>query len=436
MKREGDLGWLIRLRWLAIAGQVVLIAGVQVLLSLDLPLGGLFAIVAVEVLTNLALTLARSRLAPLPRATTGAVLALDLLLLTALLHFSGGPFNPFTFLFLVHVSLAAVTLSRSGAWAIAALALAAYGALFLLDTRPAVGALPKEGSHALAGGIGHDPSHIVLHIRGMWVGFAVSAVFIVLFVQQVRAALQRRDRQLEVARARAARSERLAGLATLAAGAAHELATPLSTIAVVAKELERRLSDRDAEVEDVRLIRSEVKRCRQVLDHLAEDAGEWTGEALVEVPLNTWLESATRDLPVVIEGPPPAESFPIPQRALGRTLRGLVKNALDAGASTIRIHAEVTPTSLSIRVQDDGQGMPEEVLARARDPFFTTKPPGQGMGLGLFLAHALVERLGGELDLASKEGEGTTVSIQLPRTGGATSRRIEDAASGPQDTGP
>src|SRR6185312_12802900 len=218
-----NFGWLIRLRFATIAGQAITVAVVRFGLGVPIHLAPLAAIIALEAVSNLVgLGLARIRS---PReAWLLAVMAFDVLAFSALLYFTGGPENPFSFLYLVPIAIAAITLRSAWTWALVFLSLASSAVLFV-QHRP----LPTNGDHA---------SHMALHLRGMWVAFSVAAAFIVYFLLRVRRALGLRDAELESSRNLAARQQRLASLATLAAGAAHELATPLSTIAVVAKELE------------------------------------------------------------------------------------------------------------------------------------------------------------------------------------------------------
>ncbi len=259
----------------------------------------------------------------------------------------------------------------------------------------------------------------------MWAAFAVAAGFTTYFVTRVKAALARRDEALATARAQVERTERLTSLATLAAGAAHELGTPLSTIAVVARDLEEELGALPAAatlVEDARLVRSEVDRCRAVLEQLATEAGQSAGEAPQRVSLGALVGTALQGLErrdrVRVEADD--EEVLVHARAVGRALRSLVNNALDASpaGAAVDVMARTAGAALDLEVRDRGTGMSEEVLVRATEPFFTTKEPGKGMGLGLFLARSVAERLGGVLDLESTPGEGTRVTLHLPLEGG------------------
>jgi two-component system sensor histidine kinase RegB len=260
---------------------------------------------------------------------------------------------------------------------------------------------------------------MALHLQAMLLAFAVAAVLTAHVVVQLSAAIDRRDVELAVARVEVARAERLAALTTLAAGAAHELATPLGTIAIAAAELDRALASQpDALRDDARLIRAEVRRCRDILDRLATDAGDTRGEApetldAVRVVAGVRSELAADAARVDVAGATVACRVSAPPRALVTALVNVVRNALDAGT---RVHLDVAADDARVRfiVRDDGPGMSPTVLARAGEPFFTTKPPGRGMGLGLFLTRTLCEQLGGRLEIASTPGAGTTVTLVLP----------------------
>lgn len=409
--------WLLKLRWAALAGATALVTWGRLALDLELPLQALGLLLAVAASTNLALALLRPRYAPTTGLTT-VVMSLDAVFLTALFYLTGGPSNPFNFLFLVHLALASVILPTRHAWGLVALGSALFGLLFY-DHVP----LARAGAHGAHGG--HDMD---LHLRGMWVAFVVAAIFIVTFVSRVTRTLATRERELARAREDATRSERLASLATLAAGAAHELATPLGTIALVARELELELADREAvgdeAVEDARLIGREVARCRDILQHLRADAADPGGEGITTLEAGQLARMALEGLPqaeqvaLTLNASPTLHTY---ARTVASALRGLVKNALDAsppGASVdLRVAEAPGPVPRVVfEVEDHGEGMDAETLERIGEPFFTTKATGKGMGLGLFLARTLAERLGGHLSHRSEPGQGTVARLVLPTT--------------------
>jgi two-component system sensor histidine kinase RegB len=276
--------------------------------------------------------------------------------------------------------------------------------------------------------------HMQIHLVGMWVAFAVAAGFIVYFLLRITRALAARDAELAAARALAARQERLASLATLAAGTAHELATPLSTIALVARELDRELSDPslyEAARADAKLIRAEVQRCRAILDQMSMRGGEFAPETIGPVDLSHVVDEALGQLakspPIRVDlGASSADlKLQAPPKALSLTLQNLLKNAQEASreGDEVVLRATMDPARLCIEVRDRGVGMSKEVLDRIGEPFFTTKAPGSGMGLGVFVSRAMVERLGGRLSVTSEPAGGTCVTIDLP-TGLPSSGRV------------
>jgi two-component system sensor histidine kinase RegB len=405
-----NLSWLLKLRWVAISGQAIAIGVADLAMSFDLPLLLLLSILLLEVVSNLAAAHWAARRATVAEGALAALMAFDVLLLTIILHLTGGPFNPFSSLYLVHIALAAVALSANHTWALSGFAFVAFGALFFL---------PQDADHSV-----HHADQMRMHLKGMWVALGTAAVFIAYFVTRVRRDLA--DRELELARVRAAaqHSEKLASLATLAAGAAHELASPLSTIAIAASELLAALEQQpgsSAVQGDVRLIRQEVERCRTILNQMALEAGQSAGEGFTRVTASELLGDATEGLDptrikLTLQGADRDALF-VPRRAVGQALRAVIKNALDAtpNAAETSIAVQSRGDTCQVWINDSGPGMRPEVLQRVGEPFFTTKEPGAGMGLGLFLSRAVLERLGGSLHIESEPGRGTRVRLDIPR---------------------
>jgi two-component system sensor histidine kinase RegB len=225
-----------------------------------------------------------------------------------------------------------------------------------------------------------------------------------------------------------ARAEKLEALGTLAAGAAHELASPLSTIAVAVSEAHRELVRSGVEgpvVEDLELVRREVTRCRSILDRMATRSGQpaaglpeqLSAEELIGDVLDELAEAGRVDVEWR-NGAADAQLY-VPSVALAQAIRAVVKNGIDATdtidpAGRVTLRGDHLANRLRLEIADRGPGMPTAVIDRAGEPFFTTKAAGSGMGLGLFLARSVIERLGGSLRLESPKTGGALVTIVLP----------------------
>ncbi|MEM1010639.1 MAG: ATP-binding protein [Planctomycetota bacterium] len=406
------LHWLVRLRWLAALGQLLAIGLAIWLLGLGYGWTPLAVVVAVTLVSNVLLAAALPRLPDPPRSLAAGVVLADVLLLTTLLFFTGGAANPFTLLYVLHVALAASVLGSRWTWIVVGLVGVCFGFVALVH-RP----LEPTSTDVLEGDILLYGQAMALLLVVLLVGY---------FVSRVVASLRQREAELARVREEAQVGERLAAITTLAAGAAHELGTPLATIAVTSREMElaaEKLGD-DALAEDATLVRQQVERCRQILEHLRGDvAGRGTdepGESDVQAcaeAVRDRLRPGRREK-VIIDFRSPVHAAVAP-RALEQALELLVNNAFQAGEAAgidgpVEIDAIQDPFAARVSVIDIGPGMAPEVAARAAEPFFTTKDPGGGMGLGLFLVRLIAEKAGGSFKLNSEVGKGTIATLALP----------------------
>jgi two-component system sensor histidine kinase RegB len=403
-----NIQWLARLRWAEVAGQAVTVLAGQFLLGGSLPIGPLLAVIAVGLVSNLYIELyffgdrRRGKIEPRPvhEWQIALVMMVDIAILTGLLYLTGGPHNPFAFLYLVQIALAAVLVRALWTWMLVGLSFVGFGILILAHQPMAI---PEDN-----------------RVIGAWVALGVASAFVVHFLLRITAALAERERELTDARSLAARQERLASLATMAAGAAHELSTPLGTVALAAKELERALTSNPDLAADARLIREQVGRCRSILDQMAQGAGT-VGEGVTSCTVGELLAETLvgiRDAPRVLhEVPDELAHTPLslPPRAVSQALRSLVTNAQDASQANaaVVITARLDGDQLALTIRDRGPGIPSDVMSKIGEPFFTTKAPGRGMGLGLFLARAVIEGVGGTLQIDSGQG-GTEVRVMVP----------------------
>lgn len=403
--------WLVRLRWAAVVALATAGWAAHTFWGVLLPVAPLTVLLAALATTNAALSLQLRSPEP-RRIVIGGALLIDVVLLTGILYLVGGPLNPFGIVYLVGITVAAVALGLRWAMTIGALSNAAYGLTFFYHR-------PLEFTDSAQSG-----TVMTLHLSGMWVAFAAATGLIAYFVGRVSEALAERERELTEARAQAAKTERLTALLALGAGAAHELATPLSTIRTAAGELERLMTrgpggdaGRSAHITT---IREEVDRCTSVLDQLSGRASATSAaDASVALPqliddLRYRLgESLAGRLDVTIAGESPIVR--LPAEPLRQALIALVRNAFDASTVNQRVSITVAQNDrVRIEVIDHGRGMDDVEAARAGEPFFTTKPPGSGLGLGLFLVRAFAEQMGGSLQFQSRPGSGTAAVLDLP----------------------
>jgi len=407
------LHWLIRLRWLSLAGQAAVCLLAAFVLKIALFWGILIACMGVTAATNLAVSLFSRQTRLRESVLCAILLALDTMTLTVMLYWSGGSHNPFTTFYLLHITIGAILLTPAWAWAGVVLCGICYSLLFQSPFQ-----LENTSGSICCG-------NFDFHRHGLFLAMVLAGVFIAFFVGKLNLALLRRDQELNEARIRDIRHERFASLATLAAGVAHELATPLGTIAIASADIEHHAHEKchqEGCLKDARLIRSEVERCRRVLENL----GERTTDGVGDPP----ERFALRDIPQMLENylkpeynrrtrteiTTSAKTLFAPRTTLLQALAILIKNACEASAADTPVFLTIRDedNNISFLVEDQGEGMTSRILERAGEPFFTTKKPGFGMGLGLFLARTFAERMRGRLDVLSTPQQGTRVRLIFP----------------------
>ena len=425
------LKWLVTVRWAVLVAAAGVLFASRAGLGVSLSAPTAMLLLAAVAVSNLWLTW-RIRIGRTHAAASaaGLLVCADVVVLLWVLWRSGGALNPASVLFLVQIVLAALVLGRVWTWIVTALAVGGFGGLYL-----------APASELQAAQVMHP--EIGAHMNGMWLAFAATALVIAVLVTQLVGAIERRDRALETLRDQHARTTRFAGLATLAAGAAHELSTPLATMAVAARELERSLEGRRGQsdelaggqgqanasghgeadasrhgeanaelLNDARLIRSEIDRARRILTDLSAQSGGAPGDAPRPAPISDLFAAIHRDLPRQITNRLETRAgdgihVVWPVQAVARAVVNLVHNAAQASSESDTVLLESREDGdgrIRIDVVDRGAGMTRDHLARAGEPFFTTKPPGVGTGLGLFVARSTVEQLGGTLELIVRAG--------------------------------
>lgn len=406
------LPWLLRVRWGAVASQVAVLMIAKVAFDVELQLGLMTGLVAFVAVSNGVLSVL-----PRPRGEwlTGGVLVVDIMVLTALLAASGGAANPFTIFFLVHVALGALLLPPRAVWGLVVQTVLSFGALFVVPALPSPQRLMCGDLHGA----------FSLHLFGMWVAYTMAAGFVGHFLFKVSDAIRTRDRRLaEVAQ----QNERLASLSSFSANAAHELGTPLATIALAASELRRAVGEgrpRETVMADAELVSAEARRCRTILTGLSSRAGESMGEMPVRttparvVTLLRSMLSPGRVQRLEVDYADGAENLALvaPERTLAEVLHNLVRNAFDAhdeldvdAPVVLRVEAR---EGLLLHVLDRGGGLATDVRARLGQPFITTRASLGGLGLGVYLVNSYATRSGGWLRFLPRDGGGTEAQLYL-----------------------
>jgi len=347
------------------------------------------------------------------RATThlaGFHLLIDATALTVLLALSGGLINSFTTMYFVPITLA-TQVSPRWTWVVSGYCLVMFASLFALG--PAA-----DHSHAA-----HD---FEAHLRGMWVAFAISGALITYFVHRIAISLDRVRNELGRLRHEATQDRHLAAMGTLAAGAAHELGSPLGTIKMLVSDLN--YMDEEERGEAITTITAEVSRCKHIIQQMASPelrvptfgraASVWPLQELaLEIPRSSGEIAVELELAQAVQRPECGCGQP--REVLGQILRELVSNAVEAcrqrpGSAGVRVVFGLEGETVEVLVKDDGAGMDTEAATAAFDAFFSTREEGQGMGLGLYLARAHLRQLGGSIELTSRAGVGSTVCVRFP----------------------
>lgn len=339
-------------------------------------------------------------------------LMMDAAFLAIVLYYSGGITNPLISYLLVLLAVAATLLPQMMVNAYALVTTALYTLFLVLDLR-------SEATH-----LDHD-SNFQLHLVGMWVTFVVSAILITFFITRMAQTIRQREVTLAQARENEMRNEQLVAIGTLAAGTAHALGTPLSTMAVLLNELDQQ-SEEDLKSGplkgDIRLLREQVTRCRDSLQSLTRfynrpdrPAGSLSLKQFMD-DTRDYIVNVRPGSNLKIDFPSrPDDVFLSADPALKHAVINIVENAVKVARRQVRITIGVDPdsdTPLRIAIIDDGPGIPPEVMENMGEPFISTHK--DSMGLGIFLANAAVRRCGGSIQMFNLRQGGATTLIHLP----------------------
>ena len=404
-----NMALLAQLRWIAIAGQVATILLVHWGMGIRLPVAAMLLVASIAAAVNIATFATLRRRTDVAHAELFLALVFDVLLLTTQLYLSGGATNPFIALYLLQVALGAVLLDRWSIWGIVFLSLLCAAMLSVVYQ-------PLELTDALEGRL------FDLHILGTWICLAMIAVLLVLFMSRVTRNLQAREAYLAQLRQQAAEEEHIVRMGLLASGAAHELGTPLSQLAVVLGDWRHmpEISAHPSLLEEVGEMQTAVQRCKQILTGILLSSGEARGEAPKVTPIRDFIleiaqswRSANPGIPLRCDFGPHDYPRIIADPVIRQAITNLLDNAREAGATYIDLLIGRDSTSLNIAVRDNGKGFSEQMLADFGKPYRSSKGK-QGSGLGLFLVVNVVRKLGGNVSASNGADGGALVLLRLP----------------------
>ena len=403
-----------RLRWIrmiAVPGAALSLLLARQAYGLSVPVLQLSLIVGGLVVINFASWWRHRGATPVTDRQFFIQLLVDLFALTSILYYSGGASNPFVYFFLLPMAISAAALPQAYTWVIALISAASYTALMLWRVE-----VPEFNNF-------HTTSAMDIHAFGMWVGFVVLSALFATFVSAMAQTVRERDRHLARLRETALRDERVVAVATLAAGAAHELSTPLATMAVVTGEISREYPKESypALHRDLGILRDQIVRCKEALSVISASAGAARADSAERLALDRFVRQAADEVRHLRPGStihlasPTSDGSPpllIVERTFRQALLNILHNAVDVSPRYVRLAYEWNTTELTIAVIDRGGGI------AAGDPAslerFGTSTKEGGLGLGLFLSHAAITQAGGSLEAVNNGEGGTTVRLRLP----------------------
>jgi len=401
---------LLLLRSALLAAQAAAVLIAQRHLSIPLPWHAMSVVLIALGLVSIAVWLSMRRDRTVGPREFFVHLLTDVAGLSVLLYLSGGSANPFVSLYLVPLVIAAIALPSVYVWAMALVTASCYALLFRLY-------MPVPELH-----VAHN---FGLHLLGMWINFVVSALIIAWLVARMAHAIRTRDAKIARQREEALRNERIVALGTLAAGAAHELGTPLSTMAVILGEIAHDHA-RDPDLKrDITTLRTQVEVCKHTITRMVAAAGQARAEGGGVQPIDEFMRETLERWRLIrpavsvsehLAGAAPAPSI-VNEQTLRQAIINLLNNAADASPDHVELNCSWDRDRLNLEIRDRGPGLSREAAAHAGRLFFSTKPAGQGNGIGLILARATLERLGGRVELKPREGGGACTLLELPLSG-------------------
>lgn len=404
-----NLQQLIQLRWIAVIGQVFTIEVAHYSLGLAVPVREMLMVVACLAAFNIVSHLRWRTGRGVRNVELFLALLIDVAVLTVQLYLSGGTANPFVFLYLLQIALGAVLLRGGYIWSIVLITSACFTLL-------AQNHLPLPAVPDLHRGF---PS---LYMQGLLVCFVINASLVVIFITRIGHNLRQRDARLAAARQRALEEEHIVRLGLLASGAAHELGTPLATLAVILGDWrhDKQLAGNVAMQEDIAEMQIQVQRCKHIVSGILLSAGETRGEESAQTTVCTFVDAladewrATRSIATFDYKNRFGTDTPmVSDTTLQQMVFNVLDNARDASPDWVRLLVDREADALRIAVTDAGPGFQPTILAQLGKPYQSSKGRAGG-GLGLFLAISVARTLGGSVAARNLPEGGAEVIIHLP----------------------
>jgi two-component system sensor histidine kinase RegB len=410
---------LIQLRWMAVIGQIVTILVVDYGFKIPLPLRQMGVVLICLGGFNV-ISMLRGHV---PNDVSNGELFFALLVdvggLTAQLYLSGGATNPFIFLYLLQVILGAMLLESWSVWAIVVVT---AGCLIGLSAffRPLQIPMPRPGVH------------LSPYIEGLLICFGLNAALLVLFITRINRNLRVRDARLADLRERAVQEENIVRMGLLASGAAHELGTPLSTVAVILGDWRRMpaFAGNAELLEEIDEMQLQIKRCKGIVSGVLLSAGDARGESAVKTTMATFLNQVVEEWRATRSGKPLTYDYEfgedmhiVSDSAIKQMIHNVLDNALEASPTWVRFLVKRTRDMLELVVEDRGPGFSPAVLADLGKPYLTSKPRA-GAGLGLFLVTNIARTLRGSVSAQNSPQGGAEITLRLP----LEALRLSDAA--------
>src|SRR6266700_2109570 len=415
-RRYVRLDTILRLRWLAVLGQLAATFIVAQGLEFDVPIVPCVTIVGLSALLNLALQIAFNTMRRLEPAYSATLLALNIVELAGLLYFTGGLENPFSFMFLVPVLISATVLPVRLPMALGILAVACASVLVFFHL-----ALPWDTDEPLV----LPP----IYLLGVWLSIVVAIGVTSLYAFQVTEEARKLSDALAATELVLTREQHLTQLDGLAAAAAHELGTPLSTIFLISRELEKTVQDNSPLASDLKTLREQAQRCRDILAKITQLSS--TGAPFDRMPLSTLIEELVaphRDFGIKIKVRIAVAGTrePVGTRnpAILYGVGNILENAVDFARTTVEVNAWWNTETVEIIISDDGPGIAPDMLKRIGEPYLSRRrgtdedqSGHSGLGLGIFIARTLLERTGAKVAFSNRTfpDHGAVVHIAWPR---------------------